>query len=262
MYEQNANTLCVYDDLSKHANAYRQLSLLLRRPPGREAFPGDIFYLHSRLLERSAKLSNELGGGSMTALPIVETLEGQVSAYIPTNIISITDGQIYLQRDLFLSGVRPAVDVGISVSRVGGNAQSAAMKKVCGKLRLDLASYRELQDFARLGTELDSASQKQLDRGNRMVEILKQAQFEPMKLSSQVVSIYAGSAGFLDDVEVDQVQEFLSGLLVWMSMERKDHLEQIESTGALKEELLKSLEQDINEYKDIFRFSHGHKAGV
>ena len=262
MYEQNANTLCVYDDLSKHANAYRQLSLLLRRPPGREAFPGDIFYLHSRLLERSAKLSNELGGGSMTALPIVETLEGQVSAYIPTNIISITDGQIYLQRDLFLSGVRPAVDVGISVSRVGGNAQSAAMKKVCGKLRLDLASYRELQDFARLGTELDSASQKQLDRGDRMVEILKQAQFEPMKLSSQVVSIYAGSAGFLDDVEVDQVQEFLSGLLVWMSMERKDHLEQIESTGALKEELLKSLEQDINEYKDIFRFSHGHKAGV
>ena len=193
----------MYDDLSKHAMAYRQLSLLLRRPAGREAYPGDIFYLHSRLLERSAKLSDTHGGGSLTALPIVETLEGQVSAYIPTNVISITDGQIYLQRDLFHAGVRPAVDVGISVSRVGGDAQIQAMKKVAAKLRLDLAAFRELQDFARLGTELDRSSQRQLDRGYRMVELLKQPQFTPLTVGEQVVTIFAGASGLLDEVPVE-----------------------------------------------------------
>ena len=197
MYEKHRDTLCIYDDLSKHAVAYRQLSLLLRRPPGREAYPGDIFYLHSRLLERSAKLSDKLGGGSMTALPIVETLERQISAYIPTNVISITDGQIYLDKDLFYAGIRPAIDVGISVSRVGGNAQVDAMKKVAARLRLELAAHRELQDFARMGTELDAASQAQLDRGNRMVELLKQPQFSPMSVGRQVITIYAGSAGLL-----------------------------------------------------------------
>ncbi len=255
MYEKHMNTLCVYDDLSKHANSYRQLSLLLRRPPGREAFPGDIFYLHSRLLERSAKLNDEKGAGSMTALPIVETLEGQVSAYIPTNIISITDGQIYLQRDLFLSGVRPAVDVGISVSRVGGHAQSNAMKKVAGKLRLDLALFRELQDFARLGTELDAASQRQLDKGYRMVEVLKQPQYSPLKLSEQIVSIYAGSAGFLDDVEVDQVQSFTDNFILWMNKERRDHLNEIDDTGDFSDETKAKIEADINDYKNIFKFA-------
>jgi len=212
MYQKKQDTLCVYDDLSKHAVAYRQLSLLLRRPPGREAYPGDIFYLHSRLLERSAKLSDSLGGGSLTALPIVETLEGQVSAYIPTNIISITDGQIYLQRDLFHAGIRPAVDVGMSVSRVGGDAQVNAMKKVAGKLRLDLAAHRELQDFARLGTELDGASQRQLERGNRMVELLKQPQFAPMTVGQQVITILAGSSGRLDDVPVESRGQTRAGL--------------------------------------------------
>ena len=216
MYDHGKDTLCVYDDLTKHAMAYRELSLLLRRPPGREAYPGDIFYLHSRLLERSSKLSDALGGGSLTALPIIETLEGQVSAYIPTNIISITDGQIYLQKNLFLAGVRPAVDVGISVSRVGGDAQPAAMKKVAPKLRLDLAVFRELQDFARLGTELDPAAQAQLDRGCRIVEVLKQSQFSPLSVGEQVVSILAGSAGLLDDIEVETVSHFINEMLSWM----------------------------------------------
>jgi F-type H+-transporting ATPase subunit alpha len=193
MYDLGRDTLCIYDDLSKHAVAYRQLSLLLRRPPGREAYPGDIFYLHSRLLERSAKLSDKLGGGSLTALPIVETLEGQLSAYIPTNVISITDGQIYLQKDLFHSGIRPAVDVGMSISRVGGNAQVEAMKKVASKLRLDLAAFGELQNFARLGTELDPSAQLQLDRGSRMVQLLKQPQYSPMGIGEQVVTIFAGT---------------------------------------------------------------------
>ena len=189
------HTLCVYDDLSKQAAAYRQLSLLLRRPPGREAFPGDVFYLHSRLLERAVKLSDEKGGGSLTALPIIETQEGDVSAYIPTNVISITDGQIYLEPDLFFAGVRPAINVGISVSRVGGNAQTKTMKKIAGSLRLDLAAYRELEAFAQLGTELDKATQAQLDRGARLVELLKQPQYQPMPVEQEVMVIYAGTQG-------------------------------------------------------------------
>src|SRR6202008_2595830 len=204
MYNKQ-HALIVYDDLSKQDQAYRQLSLLLRRPPGREAYPGDIFYAHSRLLERSAKLSDERGGGSLTALPVIETQAGDVSAYIPTNVISITDGQIYLEPDLFYAGVRPAINVGISVSRVGGNAQTKAMKKVAGSLRLDLAAYRELEAFAQLGTELDKATQLQLDRGYRMVELLKQPQYQPMDVVDQVMSIYAGSEGYLDDVPVKEV---------------------------------------------------------
>src|SRR5215208_1006631 len=198
-------TLCVYDDLTKQAAAYRQLSLLLRRPPGREAYPGDVFYLHSRLLERAVKLSDQHGGGSLTALPIIETQEGEVSVYIPTNVISITDGQIYLEPDLFFAGVRPAINVGISVSRVGGNAQTKAMKKIAGSLRLDLAAYRELEAFAQLGTELDKATQSQLDRGARLVELLKQPQYRPMAMAQEVMVIYAGTQGFLDDVPVGRV---------------------------------------------------------
>src|SRR5213083_2652790 len=206
-------TLCVYDDLSKQAAAYRQLSLLLRRPPGREAYPGDVFYLHSRLLERAVKLSDEKGGGSLTALPIIETQEGEVSAYIPTNVISITDGQIYLEPDLFFAGVRPAINVGISVSRVGGNAQTKAMKKIAGSLKLDLAAYRELEAFAQLGTELDKATQKQLDRGARLVELLKQPQYKPMAVEQQVMAIYAGTQGFMDDVPLNRIQEFQNAFL-------------------------------------------------
>jgi F-type H+-transporting ATPase subunit alpha len=204
---QGKDTLVIYDDLTKQAQAYRQLSLLLRRPPGREAYPGDVFYLHSRLLERAVKLSNDLGAGSLTALPIIETQEGEVSAYIPTNVISITDGQIYLIPDLFNAGVRPAVDVGISVSRVGGNAQIKGMKKVAGTLRLDLAAFRELEAFAQLGTELDKATQAQLDRGARMVELLKQGQYAPLNVVDQVISIYAGGQGFFDKVPVARVRE-------------------------------------------------------
>ncbi|MGE4285545.1 MAG: F0F1 ATP synthase subunit alpha [Phycisphaerae bacterium] len=257
MYEDGTDTLCVYDDLSKHAVAYREMSLLLRRPPGREAYPGDIFYLHSRLLERGVKLSDELGGGSLTALPIIETLEGQVSAYIPTNLISITDGQIYLQRDLFLAGIRPAIDVGISVSRVGGNAQVPAMKKVAGRLRLDLASFRELEDFARLGTDLDSFSQAQLDRGYRMVELLKQPQFSPMSVAAQVISIFAGSKGALDDVEVENVTAFLRDMLAWIRLEAGEYFEEIETTGKISDELSEGLLSVIDMYKNIYKFSFG-----
>jgi F-type H+-transporting ATPase subunit alpha len=205
LMEQGKDTLVIYDDLTKQAQAYRQLSLLLRRPPGREAYPGDVFYLHSRLLERAVKLSDDLGGGSLTALPIIETQEGEASAYIPTNVISITDGQIYLIPDLFNAGIRPAMDVGISVSRVGGNAQIKGMKKVAGTLRLDLAAFRELEAFAQLGTELDAATQSQLDRGARMVELLKQGQYAPYDVIDQVISVYAGSQGFFDPVPVNQV---------------------------------------------------------
>ena len=257
MYDKKGHALCVYDDLSKHAIAYRELSLLLRRPPGREAYPGDIFYLHSRLLERASKLSNELGGGSVTSLPIIETLEGQVSAYIPTNIISITDGQIYLQRDLFLSGVRPAIDVGISVSRVGGAAQPKAMKKVAPKLRLDLAAFRELQDFARLGTDLDEAAQKQLDRGYRMVEILKQKQFAPMRVPEEVLSILAGSTGVLDDIDVHRVNHFMDELIQWMQLEAPEYLEIIEQVGDLSDDLLEGMKEAVEAYKTIYRFSFG-----
>src|SRR5881628_166700 len=209
-------TLCVYDDLSKQAAAYRQLSLLLRRPPGREAYPGDVFYLHSRLLERAVKLSDEKGGGSLTALPIIETQEGEVSAYIPTNVISITDGQIYLEPDLFFAGVRPAINVGISVSRVGGNAQRKAMKKISGSLRLDLAAFRDLEAFAQLGTELDPASQRQLDRGQRMVEVLKQGQYAPQPVEKQIIIIYAATNGYIDDVPVNRVQEFQTSFLQYV----------------------------------------------
>jgi F-type H+-transporting ATPase subunit alpha len=240
---QGKHVLCIYDDLSKQAQAYRQLSLLLRRPPGREAYPGDVFYLHSRLLERACKLSNENGGGSLTALPVIETMEGEVSAYIPTNVISITDGQIYLEPDLFAGGVRPAINVGISVSRVGGSAQIKAMKnkKVAASLRLDLAAYRELEAFAQLGTELDPATQRQLDRGARMVELLKQPQFVPMDVIDQVMVIYAGSQGFLDHIPTDFV-------LAW----EKDFLEYANTAGSVlkaalqaKKELTPDLETQL-----------------
>jgi len=221
MYSQNGATLCVYDDLSKHAQAYRQLSLLLRRPPGREAYPGDIFYLHSRLLERAAKLSDEEGGGSLTALPIIETQAGDISAYIPTNVISITDGQIYLVTDLFYAGVRPAIDVGYSVSRVGGNAQNKAMKKVAGRLRLDLAQFRELEAFAQFGQELDKASQQQLARGERMVEILKQGQYEPMPVEDQILIIQAGTSGALDEIPVDLIDKFETEFLSHIRSKKK-----------------------------------------
>src|SRR5690606_21274882 len=200
-------------DLTKQSQAYRQLSLLLRRPPGREAFPGDVFYIHSRLLERACKVNDSLGAGSLTALPIIETQEGDVSAYIPTNVISITDGQIYLEPELFFAGVRPAINVGISVSRVGGNAQIKAMKQVAGSLRLDLAAYRELEAFAQLGTELDKATQRQLDRGACMVELLKQPQYQPMDVIDQVIQIFAGGKGFLDDLPIDQVNPFADALI-------------------------------------------------
>lgn len=253
MYDKHYDTLCVYDDLSKHAVAYRQLSLLLRRPAGREAYPGDIFYLHSRLLERSVKLSDKLGAGSLTALPIVETLEGQISAYIPTNIISITDGQIYLQRDLFHAGVRPAIDVGVSVSRVGGDAQVPAMKKVAGKLRLDLAAYYELQDFARLGTELDRASQRRLERGNRMVELLKQPQFSPLSVGEQVVAILAGSSGLLDEIAVPSVSTFVADMLRWLNERYPNLVGEIDKTGTLSDELSTRITERIQEFKGVYR---------
>src|SRR5882724_5668872 len=203
--DNSKHALTIYDDLSKHAAAYREISLLLRRPPGREAYPGDVFYLHSRLLERASKLSKELGGGSMTSLPIIETQAGDVSAYIPTNVISITDGQIYLETDLFHSGVRPAVNVGLSVSRVGGSAQIRGMRAVAGTLRLDLAQYRELAAFAQFGSDLDKATQAQLNRGRRLVEILKQGQYQPMSIGLQTASVYAGTKGFLDNLKVEDV---------------------------------------------------------
>ena len=242
-------TLCVYDDLSKQAAAYRQLSLLLRRPPGREAYPGDVFYLHSRLLERAVKLSAEQGGGSLTALPIIETQEGEVSAYIPTNVISITDGQIYLEPELFFSGVRPAINVGVSVSRVGGNAQTKAMKKIAGSLRLDLAAYRELEAFAQLGTELDAATQRQLDRGARLVELLKQPQYRPMKLSEQVAVIYAGTKGYLDDVPVSRVGEFQTGLLEYLGASHSEFINNIESQKELTDANEALLKKGLEEYK-------------
>jgi len=246
---QGKHVLCIYDDLSKQAQAYRQLSLLLRRPPGREAYPGDVFYLHSRLLERACKLSKELGGGSLTALPVIETMEGEVSAYIPTNVISITDGQIYLVPDLFFAGVRPAIDVGISVSRVGGSAQIKAMKhkKVAASLRLDLAAYRELEAFAQLGTELDTATQKQLDRGARMVELLKQPQYQPMNVIDQVMVIYAGTQGYLDAIPLNLVAQWEKDFLEYVSTAaaefRKTLQEKKELTAELEAKLVEVLKQ-------------------
>src|SRR5882724_7427058 len=233
--DNGKHALMVYDDLSKQAVAYRQLSLLLRRPPGREAYPGDVFYIHSRLLERAAKMSDKEGGGSLTALPIIETQAGDVSAYIPTNVISITDGQIFLEGDLFYSGVRPAVNVGISVSRVGGNAQTSAMKKIAGRLRLELASYREKAAFAQFGSDLDKATLAQLNRGERMVELLKQGQFEPMSMAEQVVVIYAGTNGFVDDYPVAVLARYEKELLSFLKSRKKDVLDELHSTGELKD---------------------------
>ena len=304
MYEKGGHTLCVYDDLSKQAQSYRQLSLLLRRPPGREAYPGDVFYLHSRLLERSCKLAERriivkqgappdttkgvngkvyigrqdleavehdyedmadkdqheiridpTSGGSLTALPVIETLEGEVSAYIPTNVISITDGQIYLEPDLFFAGVRPAVNVGISVSRVGGNAQVPAMKKIAGSLRLDLAAYRELEAFAQLGTELDAATQKSLDRGRRMVELLKQPQYQPMDVYDQILSIHAGARGFLDDVALSRVAEFEQGLVKHYRDEFPEVREELIKVGKLTDEVDAKLKGIVANYKKRFKES-------
>ncbi len=247
------HALLVYDDLSKQAVAYRQLSLLLRRPPGREAYPGDVFYLHSRLLERATKLSNENGGGSLTALPVIETQEGDVSAYIPTNVISITDGQIYLEPELFFSGVRPAINVGISVSRVGGNAQIKAMKKIAGSLRLDLAAYRELEAFAQLGTDLDKATQAQLDRGARMVELLKQPQYVPQTVTDQVISIYAGTKGYLDDVPLNKVAEFEKSMLDYFQTTARDIHAEIAEKKALDDELTGKLEKALKAFKSSWK---------
>ncbi len=250
--ENGEHALIVYDDLSKQAIAYRQLSLLLRRPPGREAYPGDVFYLHSRLLERAAKLSDENGGGSLTALPIIETKGGDVSAYIPTNVISITDGQIYLESDLFFSGVRPAINVGISVSRVGGNAQIKAMKQVAGRLRLDLAQFRELEAFAEFGSELDKASQAQLERGARVVEILKQKQYTPYPVEDQVISIWAVTNGYLDDLPVDQVQAFERGFLDHVKTRHSEVGQTIASTGKLEDETIETLKRAADDFKGTF----------
>ena len=250
--DNGKHALIIYDDLSKQAVAYRQMSLVLRRPPGREAFPGDVFYLHSRLLERASKLSDSLGGGSLTALPIIETQEGDVSAYIPTNVISITDGQIYLENNLFNSGIRPAIDVGLSVSRVGGNAQIKAMKKVAGTLRLDLAQFRELEAFAKFGSDLDKATLAQLTRGERMVEILKQNQYVPMAVEHQVVIIFAGGQGMLDDIPNERVDEFEKGLLGYIDAKHSKILTAIKSTGEISDEINKELRKAIEDYKKGF----------
>jgi len=246
------HALCVYDDLSKHAVAYRQMSLLLRRPPGREAFPGDIFYLHSRLLERAAKLNAQLGEGSLTALPIIETQAGDVSAYIPTNVISITDGQIYLETDLFYSGIRPAVNVGISVSRVGGNAQIKAMKQVAGSLRLDLAQYREMAAFAQFGSDLDKATQAQLAKGARLVEILKQGQYEPIPEGHQILLIYAGVHGFLDDYPVDVLQRYERELYKFVEDKHPDILTEIGKKKELDEALDEKIQKTLGKFKEVF----------
>ncbi len=245
--------LIVYDDLSKQAVAYRQMSLVLRRPPGREAFPGDVFYLHSRLLERASKLSEELGGGSLTALPIIETQEGDVSAYIPTNVISITDGQIYLETNLFNSGIRPAIDVGLSVSRVGGNAQIKAMKSVAGTLRLDLAQYRELEAFAKFGSDLDKTTLSQLTRGERMVEILKQNQYVPMDVEKQIAIIFAASKGQLDDLDIEEISDFETGLFEYLDANASDSLTSITNEGSISEETGEKLEKAISDFKVGFK---------
>ncbi len=247
------HALVIYDDLSKHAQAYRQLSLLLRRPPGREAYPGDIFYLHSRLLERAAKLNDELGAGSLTAIPIIETQAGDITSYIPTNVISITDGQIYLENDLFYAGVRPAINVGLSVSRVGGKAQVKAMRQVAAKLRLDLAQYRELVTFTQFGTEVDKTTQMQLARGERMVEILKQGQFNPLPIAKQVMIIYTGTRGFLDDLPVGAIRKFETEFFGFMDKEHPDIEKNIEANKELNAELIKSLDAAIESFKNDFK---------
>jgi F-type H+/Na+-transporting ATPase subunit alpha len=251
------HALIVFDDLSKQADAYRSISLLLRRPAGREAYPGDVFYLHSRLLERCAKLSDELGGGSLTGLPIIETKGNDVSAYIPTNVISITDGQIFLETDLFNSGVRPAINVGISVSRVGGNAQVKAMKSVAGRLRLDLAQYRELEAFAAFGSDLDKASKAQLERGARLVELLKQPQYAPFPVERQVVSVWAGTSGQLDDVPVPDIRKFETEFLDYIGHQHKGIYEAITSSGQLSDDTITSLEKALADFKKTFETSSG-----
>ncbi len=250
--DNGKHALIIYDDLSKQAVAYRQMSLVLRRPPGREAFPGDVFYLHSRLLERASKLSEDLGGGTLTALPVIETQEGDVSAYIPTNVISITDGQIYLETNLFNSGVRPAIDVGLSVSRVGGNAQIKAMKSVAGTLRLDLAQFRELEAFAKFGSDLDKATQAQLTRGERMVEILKQNQYVPMDVAKQIAIIFAGTKGLLDDVPANQVNEFETGLFDYLDANNAKELNAITTEGKISEKVEKNLNEAVASFKGGF----------
>jgi F-type H+-transporting ATPase subunit alpha len=256
--DNGKHALIIYDDLSKHATAYRQLSLLLRRPPGREAYPGDVFYLHSRLLERAAKLSEKLGGGSLTALPIIETQAGDVSAYIPTNVISITDGQIYLASDLFYSGIRPAINVGLSVSRVGGSAQIKTMKQVAGTLRLDLAQYREMAAFSQFGSELDKATQAQLARGVRMVELLKQGQYKPMPVADQVISIYAGVNGFVDDVPVDKIRQFEEDLLHYVAQHRPQIKKDVGTKSKIDEGFATELKQIITTFKQ--KMGYGAQA--
>jgi F-type H+-transporting ATPase subunit alpha len=260
MYE-GKHVLIIFDDLSKQAEAYRAVSLLLRRPPGREAYPGDVFYLHSRLLERCAKLSDELGGGSMTGLPIIETKANDVSAYIPTNVISITDGQCFLESDLFNSGVRPAINVGISVSRVGGSAQPKAMRKVAGRLRLDLAQFRELEAFAAFGSDLDAASKAQLERGTRLVELLKQPQYQPYTMEREVVSVWSGTSGSLDDVPVEDIRRFDSEFLDYLGREHAGLLDDIANSGELSDETIGVLDSSIAEFKHQFRTTEGHLLG-
>jgi F-type H+-transporting ATPase subunit alpha len=255
---QGKHVLIIFDDLSKQAEAYRAVSLLLRRPPGREAYPGDVFYLHSRLLERCAKLSDELGGGSMTGLPIIETKANDVSAYIPTNVISITDGQCFLESDLFNSGVRPAINVGISVSRVGGSAQAKAMRKVAGRLRLDLAQFRELEAFAAFGSDLDSASKAQLARGSRLVEILKQPQYQPQPLEDEVISVWAGTTGQLDEVPIEDVRRFDADFIAFVKREHTDVSDAIRSTGELSDDTVNGLQAAIDAFKKTFTTTEGH----
>jgi len=251
MYKKNRDTLCVYDDLSKHAAAYRQLSLVLRRPPGREAYPGDVFYLHSRLLERAAKLNDRHGGGSLTALPVIETQAGDVSAYIPTNVISITDGQIYLESDLFYANIRPAINPGISVSRVGGNAQIKAMKQVAGRLRLDYAQYRELAAFAQFGSDLDKATQDQLARGERIVEVLKQPQYVPMPVEKQIVIIYAVTNGYMDDVDIDKVPQWESDFHGFMDAKHAALLDEIRTKKTLGDDLVEKVKSAIDDFRAL-----------
>jgi len=259
--DSKRHALLVYDDLSKHAQAYRQLSLLLRRPPGREAYPGDVFYLHSRLLERAAKMSNEMGGGSLTALPIIETQAGDVSAYVPTNVISITDGQIVLDADLFNSGIRPAVNVGLSVSRVGFSAAVRAMRQVGGTLKLDLAQYREMAAFAQFGSELDQASQRLLNRGSRLTEMLKQNQYEPLPIEKEVLVIFAANEGYLDSFELDQIKPFERGLYTYFDAHHADLLDEIRTKRELSDELRKKLTAALEAYKQSFVAEHSNGAG-
>lgn len=250
--DKGKHVLIIYDDLSKHAQAYRQISLLLRRPPGREAYPGDVFYCHSRLLERALKYDDSLGGGSMTALPIIETQAGDISAYIPTNVISITDGQIYLQADLFNSGIKPAVDVGLSVSRVGGSAQIKAMKQVAGSLRMDMAQFREIEAFAQFGTDLDKATLAQLELGTRLVEVLKQDQYAPLRVSKQIIMIYAGTKGLLNDIPVEEIKRFEKELFSHLESIGSDLMDKIEEKQKLDDELIAEIEKAVSDYKNIF----------